>query len=97
MQHACNIGHIIFDLILNSDQTYCKEAKRHLATLVLIAQAAKESSYTPDHIRLLLRKGTIAGEKIGGTWLVDLDDLKRYEQEMEELGSKKFDPTKGET
>jgi hypothetical protein len=36
------------------------------------------------------------GQKVGGTWLVDLDDLKRYEQEMVRLGTQKFDPTRGD-
>ena len=66
-----------------------------MANLVLIAEAAQESSYTPIHIALLLRKGKIKGKKVGGTWLVDLDDLQRYEAEMNELGTKKHDPTKG--
>ncbi len=67
-----------------------------MANLVLIAQAAQESEYSAIHIRLLLRKHLVNGQKVGGTWLVDLDDLKRYEQEMMRLGTKKFDPTRGE-
>jgi hypothetical protein len=67
-----------------------------MPNLVLIAEAVEHSSYTARHISLLLRQGRIKGKKIGGTWLVDLDDLKRYEQEMNELGTKKFDPTKGD-
>lgn len=63
---------------------------------VLIAEAAEYSSYTTQHISLLLRQGRVQGKKVGGTWLVDLDDLKRYEQEMNELGTKRFDPTKGD-
>lgn len=62
---------------------------------VLIAEAAEHSGYTTQHISLLLRQGRVAGKKIGGTWLVDLDDLIRYESEMTKLGTKKFDPTKG--
>ena len=67
-----------------------------MGNLVLISQAAEESDYTDIHIRYLLRKGLVKGQKPGGIWLVDLDDLRRYETEMKELGSKKFDPTKGE-
>lgn len=67
-----------------------------MANLVLVAQAARESGYTTAHIRLLLRKRLVKGEKHGGTWLVDLDDLKRYEQAMKEMGTQKFDPTRGE-
>jgi hypothetical protein len=67
-----------------------------MANLVLIAQAVRESDYSAIHIRFLLRKELVKGRKEGGTWLVDLDDLQRYEQEMNALGTKKFDPTKGD-
>ena len=67
-----------------------------MPNLVLIAEAVEHSSYTTRHISLLLRHRHIKGKKVGGTWLVDLDDLQRYEQEMNELGTKKFDPTKGD-
>ena len=65
-----------------------------MANLVLIAEAAEESSYTTQHISLLLRKGIIKGRKVGRIWLVDLDDLKRYEGEMDSLGTRRHDPTK---
>ena len=65
-----------------------------MANLVLVAEAAKHSMYKSNHIRHLLREGFIEGQKIGGTWLVDLDSLLTYEQHMEEEGTKKFDPTK---
>jgi hypothetical protein len=67
-----------------------------MANLVLISQAAKESKYTPEHISYLLRKKLVKGTKMG-VWLVDLDDLKRYEQEMDNLGTKKHDPTRGKS
>lgn len=65
-----------------------------MAELVLIHQAAQVSQYTTRHISLLLRQGKIAGRKEGKIWLVDIDDLRRYEAEMTDVGSKKFDPTK---
>lgn len=67
-----------------------------MTNLVLVSRAAQETEYTAGHIRLLLRQGLVKGEKQGGTWLVDLDDLQRYEQEMQELGPQKFDPTRGD-
>ncbi|RIK26328.1 MAG: hypothetical protein DCC55_40045 [Chloroflexi bacterium] len=67
-----------------------------MPNLVLIAEAVEQSSYTARHISLLLRQGRIKGKKVGRIWLVDLDDLKRYEDEMNELGATKFDPTKGD-
>jgi hypothetical protein len=63
---------------------------------VLIAEAASQSSYTTQHISLLLRQGRVKGKKVGGTWLVELDDLQRYEREMNDLGNRKFDPSRGD-
>lgn len=65
-----------------------------MANYVLIHQALDHSEYTARHISLLLRQGKIAGRKEGRIWLVDIDDLKRYESEMNKLGAKRFDPTK---
>jgi hypothetical protein len=64
---------------------------------VLIAEAVEVTGYTPRHIALLLREGHVQGKKVGRIWLVDLDDLKRHQQKMNELGTKKFDPTRGDT
>ena len=66
-----------------------------MPNLVLIAEAVEQSGYTARHISLLLRQGKVKGRKVGRIWLIDLDDLKRYEQGMNALGSKRFDPTKG--
>ncbi len=63
-----------------------------MANLVLVKQAEEHSDYTPDHIRYLIRKKLVKGEKIGRIWLVDLEDLMRYESEMEEQGVSKFRP-----
>lgn len=67
-----------------------------MTQLVLIDQAAKESEYDRNYIRYLARKQFIKGEKHGGTWLIDLESLKEYEQRMNEEGTKKFDPTKNQ-
>ncbi len=60
-----------------------------MANLVLIAQAQEHSEYHSDHLRYLVREGFVEGEKFGGIWLIDLDDLKKYEQKMNELGKQK--------
>ena len=62
---------------------------------VLVSRAARESRYSASHIRHLPQDGFVDGYKEDWLWFVDLDDLKRYEREMEELGSQKFDPTRG--
>jgi hypothetical protein len=65
-----------------------------MGTLVSVSRAAEQSIYQAAHIRQLLRKKFIRGEKQGGIWLVDPESLKEYEKRVEEEGSKKFDPTK---
>ena len=68
-----------------------------MANFVLIHQAISEghTQYSPRHIALLIRQGKLPGQKQGKVWLVDLNELKRYEAEMNEAGAAKFDPTKG--
>lgn len=61
---------------------------------VLISKAAETSIYSADHIRRLLINKVIKGKKHGRFWLVDVEDLKRYEEEMKAQGTKKYDPTK---
>lgn len=65
-----------------------------MSTLVSVSRAAELSVYQTAHIRQLLRKNLIKGEKQGGIWLVDLESLKEYEKRVEKEGTKKFDPTK---
>ena len=67
-----------------------------MANLVIVSKAAKESHYSARHIRYLHQKGFVKGQNIG-IWLVDLDDLKRYEAEMDAAGPQKFDPTKNKS
>jgi hypothetical protein len=63
-----------------------------MATLVSVAEAVQQTSYTHEHINWLVRKGKVAGRKAGTFWLVDLESLKAYETRMKELGSKKHSP-----
>jgi hypothetical protein len=65
-----------------------------VATLVLIEQAMKESSYDKNHIAYLARKGIIKGEKHGGVWLIDLESLKEYEARMMAEGTRRHTPIK---
>lgn len=63
-----------------------------MANFVLVAQAVEHSDYTVEHIRYLVRNALVKSQKVGRIWLVDLDDLQRYEQIMKEAGSTKFTP-----
>ena len=66
----------------------------HMADLVLIAEAVGQTSYTREHIALLVRQGKVNGRKVRGIWLVELESLKEYEARMNELGSQKFNPVR---
>ena len=63
-----------------------------MANFVLIAEAVEHTEYSHEHIAWLVRKKKVAGRKIGGTWTVDLDDLKAYEEAMKAAGPKKHTP-----
>jgi dephospho-CoA kinase len=63
-----------------------------MANFVLVAQAAEHSDYSVEHIRYLVRNKFVNSQKVGRIWLVDLDDLQRYEQVMKKAGSTKFTP-----
>lgn len=59
---------------------------------VSVEEAARETGYAPAYIRRLLRQQKIKAEKKGTMWWIDLESLKAYKQEMDELGSDKFFP-----
>ena len=68
-----------------------------MADLVLISEAAADSNYTIEHIRYLVRNGIVQGRKPQGIWLVDMDDLNRYEKEMADLGNMRFSSKRGQS
>jgi len=65
-----------------------------MTTMVSIAEAVQETSYSHEHINWLVRTGKVVGRKAGTFWIVDLDSLKEYEQRMKELGTRKHSPAK---
>ena len=64
-----------------------------MATLISVAEAVEQTSYTHEHITWLVRKGKIEGRKAGTFWLIDLESLKEYESRMKSLGTQKHSPT----
>lgn len=44
-----------------------------------VPEAALELSYHPDHVRRLLRAGTIRGEQVGGRWLIPHQEIRRIQ------------------
>jgi len=57
--------------------------------LISVKQATETYGYSGSHIRTLLGKGILEGEKIAGVWLVDPRSLEAYQARMEQLGNKK--------
>lgn len=54
-----------------------------------IAEASRESGYSPVHLRDLLREGRIKGRKVVIVWLVSKSSLLRYLKEQSERGEKR--------
>lgn len=42
-----------------------------------VQEAARQLEYHPDHLRRLLRTGTVKGERIGQMWLIDRQEVER--------------------
>jgi excisionase family DNA binding protein len=40
-------------------------------------EAAEELGYHVNHVRRLLRAGTLEGERVGGLWLIDREEVER--------------------
>ena len=57
--------------------------------LISVKEATETYGYSGSHIRNLLGKGMIEGEKIAGVWLVDPNSLEEHQARMERLGNKK--------
>jgi len=65
-----------------------------MTTWVSITEATEQSSLSHQHIAYLLRNKKVNGRKTGVFWLVELESLKSYEEEMDKLGSSKHNPKK---
>jgi hypothetical protein len=56
---------------------------------ISVTEASERYGYSDSHIRNLLIKGQIEGEKFASVWMVDARSLEKYKSRMEQLGSKK--------
>ena len=54
-----------------------------------VKEASDRYGYSGSHIRNLLSKGVIAGEKFASVWMVDSVSIEQYRVQMEQLGNKK--------
>lgn len=56
---------------------------------ISVKQASERFGYSESHIRNLLAKDTITGEKFAGVWLINVKSIERHQARMEKLGRKK--------
>ena len=56
---------------------------------ISVKEACERYGYSGSHIRNLLGKGVIKGEKFAGVWLVDRTSVEKHRRQMERLGKKK--------
>lgn len=60
--------------------------------LIPIRDALEHTSYSGEHIRYLIRSNLVVGKKVATIWLVSLESLQQYEQQMNEIGKAKHRP-----
>lgn len=56
---------------------------------ISVKEASERYGYSGSHIRNLLSRGAITGEKFASVWMVDPASIERYRVQMEQLGHKK--------
>jgi hypothetical protein len=56
---------------------------------ITVKKASERTGYSESHIRGLLSRGVIEGEKFASVWMVDLRSVEKHRTQMERLGRKK--------
>lgn len=56
-----------------------------MTDLITSADAAKQLGYTVQHIRRLVRQGTLLGEKMGRDWVVQQSSVEEFMAHRENL------------
>jgi hypothetical protein len=56
---------------------------------ISVKEASERYGYSDSHIRNLLGKGMIKGEKFASVWMVDRRSIEEHKTQMDELGKKK--------
>jgi len=56
---------------------------------ISVREASERFGYSDSHIRSLLIKGLIEGDKFANVWMVDAESLQKYKAWMERLGKRK--------
>lgn len=56
---------------------------------ISVREAGKQFKYSESHLRDLLSRGVIEGEKFANVWMVDSKSIEKHRIRMEQLGVKK--------
>ncbi len=56
---------------------YSGTLEGRMAESLTVKEAASRLGYHPNHLRRLLRKGTVKGETFSGVWMVDPAEVER--------------------
>lgn len=63
-----------------------------LNNCIAIYAAAEFSGYNPQYLRRLLRKGKLAGLKLGQLWLIEMESLEVYLAQAGTSADHRFGP-----
>jgi len=59
---------------------------------ITVPEAAELTGYADAYIRQLIGRGRLQAKKRGRDWFLNKADILAYAEEMNRLGSSKFDP-----
>ena len=54
--------------------------------MLTVQEAAKRLQYHPNHVRRMLRAGTIKGERIGNYWFIARPEVDRIKAGQDDMG-----------
>ncbi len=57
---------------------------------ISVHEAAEITGYSISHVRWLVRRGKLSAERKGPMYWIDRDSLKAYMEEVERLGTQRF-------
>jgi excisionase family DNA binding protein len=66
--------------------SYGKTFGGSMAKPLTVKEAAERLGYHPDHLRRLLRKGTVKGESFSGVWMIEPAEVERIKALQSEKG-----------
>jgi hypothetical protein len=64
--------------MMNQNQSPHDEVEKVARRLISLAQAAEISGLSPSHLRLLVGRGVIWGQKIGRNWVTTEEAVREY-------------------